>query len=138
MHAAGIELFDKWADMWNGDFRLMDEIMAAEFTLRYAQPGASAYDRIRDRPAFIAQIAEFREQRRDLRFAPQGSAVVDMDESGTGSVASPYSARYTGAEGVTIDVSGIDILRTTGGFITEVWSVSGGPGGRSFYATDRQ
>ncbi|PZS09712.1 MAG: hypothetical protein DLM55_05825 [Acidimicrobiales bacterium] len=29
--------------------------------------------------------------------------------------------------------SGIDILKVIGGLITEVWSVSGGVGGRTFY-----
>ncbi|WP_228785626.1 nuclear transport factor 2 family protein [Nocardia cyriacigeorgica] len=134
MRAAGIQLFDKWTDMWNGELHLAEQIMAPEFLLRYAQPGASDYDRIRDRAAFIAQIARLRDQRPDLRFTPQGSCVVDMDETGTGLVASPYGARFTGPGGSVVDVSGTDILRATGGLITEVWSVSGGPDGRSFYS----
>ncbi|TLG00230.1 ester cyclase [Nocardia cyriacigeorgica] len=134
VRAAGIELFARWTDMWNGELDLVEQIMAPEFVLRYAQPGASDYDYIRDRTAFRIQIARFRDQRPDLRFTPQGSFVVEMDETGTGLVASPYGARFTDSGGSVIDVSGTDILRTTGGFITEVWSVSGGPGGRSFYA----
>ncbi|MBF6440162.1 hypothetical protein [Nocardia cyriacigeorgica] len=136
MSSAAVQLFDKWTDMWNGELQLVEEIMAPEFILRYAQPGAADYDSIRDRPAFTAQIARLRHQRSDLRFAPQGSFVIDMDESGTGLVASPYGARFTAADGSVIDVSGTDILRATGGFITEVWSVSGGPGGRRFYSPD--
>ncbi|MFE3446132.1 nuclear transport factor 2 family protein [Nocardia sp. NPDC059180] len=134
MRAAGIELFDKWTSMWNGELDLVDEIMAREFTLRYAQPGASDYDDIHGRPAFAAQIARFRKQRPDLRFTPQGTAVVELDAAGTGLIACPYGAQFTGPHSAVIDVSGNDILRVTSGFITEVWSVSGGVGGRSFYA----
>jgi hypothetical protein len=119
--------------MWNGDYALAEKIMAPEFTLRYAQPGATDYDDIHDPQAFTAQIADFHRIVPNLRFTPQGEPVIEMDDTRTGFVARPYGAQFTGADGSTVHVSGTDILRSTHGVITEVWSVSGGLGGRSFY-----
>ncbi|WP_327121397.1 ester cyclase [Nocardia sp. NBC_01730] len=133
MRDFGIDLFDRWTAMWNGDLALADQIMAPEFTLRYAQPGATVYDDIHHPQALAAQIATSRESTPDLRFAPQGDAVIEMDDTRTGFVARPYGAQFTGTGGTPVAVSGTDILRTLNGVITEVWSVSGGPGGRSFY-----
>lgn len=133
MRDFGITLFDEWTAMWNGDLALADKIMAPEFTLRYAQPDASDYDDIHDPQAFAAKIAEFHEQLPGIRFAPQGEPVIEMDDTRTGFVASPYGAAFTGPAGDQVDVSGTDILRISAGLITEVWSVSGGLGGRSFY-----
>ncbi|WP_441952289.1 nuclear transport factor 2 family protein [Nocardia sp. 2TAF39] len=133
MRDFGIDLFDRWTAMWNGDLALADQIMAPEFTLRYAQPGATAYDNIHHPQALATQIATWRESIPGLRFTPQGDAVIEMDHTRTGFVARPYGARFTGTGGAPVAVSGTDILRTTNGVITEVWSVSGGLGGRSFY-----
>lgn len=133
MRDFGIELFDLWTEMWNGDLALAEKIMAPEFTLRYAQPNATVYDSIRTPQALAAQIVEFGEARPGLRFTPQGEFVIEMDDTRTGFVASPYGAEYTGPDGEAVSVSGTDILRATNGVITEVWSVSGGRGGRSYY-----
>ncbi|MCU1641250.1 MAG: hypothetical protein JWN03_1525 [Nocardia sp.] len=133
MRDFGIELFNRWTIMWNGDLALAQEIMAPEFTLRYAQPGASDYDDIHDPKAFAAQIESFHQQVPGLTFTPQGTPVVEMDDTGTGIIARPYGAQFDGPEGTRVDVSGTDILRTENGVIVEVWSVSGGLIGRSFY-----
>ncbi|OBF67822.1 hypothetical protein A9X06_35885 [Mycobacterium sp. 852002-51759_SCH5129042] len=98
MRAYGIELFDRWTAMWNGEVELANRIMAPHFTLRYAQPGAEAYDSIHDPETF----------------------------------ARPYGSRRPVADG-EIAVSGTDILRVGEGLIVEVWSVSGGTQGRSYY-----
>jgi hypothetical protein len=133
MRDFGITLFDEWTAMWNGELALAEKIMAPEFTLRYAQPNGSEYDDIHDPRALAAKIAEFREQRAGIRFAPQGEPVVEMDDTRTGLVARPYGAESTGPDGVTVAISGTDVLRTVAGVITEVWSASGGRAGRSFY-----
>ncbi|MEV4241386.1 MULTISPECIES: nuclear transport factor 2 family protein [unclassified Nocardia] len=133
MRDFGITLFDEWTAMWNGDLALADKIMAPEFTLRYAQPGASQYDDIHDPQTFAARIAEFHEQRPGVRFTPQGEPVVEIDDTRTGFVARPYGSAFTGPNGEQVDVSGTDILRFTSGLITEVWSASGGAAGRGYY-----
>ncbi|MBV7703030.1 ester cyclase [Nocardia nova] len=132
MRAYGIELFDRWTAMWNGELELANRIMAPHFTLRYAQPGAEAYDSIHDPETFARQIAAFRAAAPGQRFETQGEAVVEIDDRRTGIVARPYGSRRPVADG-EIAVSGTDILRVEEGLIVEVWSVSGGTQGRSYY-----
>ncbi|WP_227982530.1 nuclear transport factor 2 family protein [Nocardia spumae] len=132
MRDFGIELFDRWTAMWNGELELAERIMAPRFTLRYAQPGAEVYDTVRDPAAFARQIATFRAALPGQRFEVQGVAVVDIDHGRTGFVARPYGSRRPGADG-EIAISGTDILRVVDGLIVEVWSVSGGIAGRSYY-----
>ncbi|MEU1311162.1 hypothetical protein ABZ419_20045 [Streptomyces cinnamoneus] len=138
MRQFGVELYDRWTAMWNGDTGLAGEIMAPEFRLRYAQAGTGAFDDVR-RPAELADvIAGWHRQRPGLQFLAEGPAVVDMDGyDGTaapeGIVARPYLASFTGDDGQVVSRSGTDILRFSGGRITEVWSVSSGAGGRTFY-----
>jgi len=132
----GIEVYDRWAAMWNGDLSLADKIMAPGFRLRYAQPGADVFDDI-TRPAELAAlIAEFRAARNELRYAPEGEAVVDLeliDGEATGMVARPYGSTQLDENGREVTISGTDVLRLENGLITEVWSVSGGRAGRPFY-----
>ncbi|MEC3956015.1 nuclear transport factor 2 family protein [Nocardia sp. CDC153] len=133
MRDFGIELYERWAAIWNRELPVED-VMAPEFTLRYAQPGASVYDDIHDPAAFAEQIELFHKQIPGLVFAPQGVPVIDMDETGTGLVAQPYGVTITRPGEKVVELSGTDILRAENGRIVEVWSVSGGLGGRSFYA----
>ncbi len=136
MQYSGIEVFDRWTAMWNGELALAERIMAPRFTLRYAQPGAEIYDGIHEPDAFARQIAEFRRALPGQRFEVQGEAVVDLDDRGTGLVARPYGSRRPSADGETV-VSGTDILRLADGVIVEVWSVSGGMRGRPYYPAAR-
>jgi hypothetical protein len=136
MNEMAEQVFQDWTALWNGEVALAEKIMAPEFRLRYAQPGVDVFDTIR-RPQQLADIiAKWHEMRPNLRFKPEGERVAEltMEDGGpTGKVASPYLARMT-YEGEERAVSGIDILRLENGRITEVWSVSGGPEGRRFYA----
>ncbi|RLP29627.1 nuclear transport factor 2 family protein [Nocardia seriolae] len=135
MRDHAIDLFDRWTAMWDGDLALAEEIMAPEFTLRYAQPGASEYDDIHDPATFATAIDKFRAERPGLSFSVQGQPIVEMSDARTGIIARPYGARVVDANGVVVrDISGTDILRFADGKIVEVWSVSGGLAGRSFYA----
>lgn len=132
MRDFAIELFDKWTALWSGELTLGQEILAPKFTLRYAQPGATVYDEIHDPQTFVEQIARFRAERPGLRYETQGIPVVEIDSARTGSIARPYGARRPGPDG-ELNLSGTDILRFEQGRIVEVWSVSGGAQGRSFY-----
>ncbi|MFI9236414.1 nuclear transport factor 2 family protein [Streptomyces sp. NPDC053079] len=137
MRRFGVELYDRWTALWNGDTGLAGEIMAPEFRLRYAQAGTETFDDVR-RPGELADvIAGWHRRRPGLRFVAEGPAVVDTEgDDGTaphGVVARPYRASFTGDDGQLVSRSGTDILRFSGGRITEVWSVSSGAGGRTFY-----
>ncbi|MGA5821043.1 hypothetical protein ACPC54_24630 [Kitasatospora sp. NPDC094028] len=137
---AGVEVYDRWTALWNGALGLAEEIMAPEFTLRYAQPGSDAFDEVRT-PAQLAElIGQWRAARPGIRFEVDGVPVVDVAvDAGadapavSGLVARPYLASVPDGEGGTTALSGTDILRLSGGLIAEVWSVSPGPGGRTFY-----
>lgn len=136
MRQFGIHLFDQWTAMWNGDLGLADQIMASEFRLRYAQAGTDAFDNVRHPQQLADTIATWHQTHPGLSFSAEGEAVVDLaltDGTAMGSVGRPYLASYTGETVQTIARSGIDILKVIGGLITEVWSVSGGVGGRTFY-----
>jgi hypothetical protein len=129
---AGIEMFDRWTALWNRDVRLAERIMAPRFVLRYAQAGGAVFDEIRT-PQRLAEIIDgWHRDRPGLRFTAEGEAVVDGthgDGGFGGLVARPYVAGFTGAPAR----SGTDILRVADGRITEVWSVSSGADGRTFY-----
>lgn len=128
----GVALYDRWAEMWSGT-RPADDVMASSFRLRYAQVGAESFNGISDVETFTIAVADFRTQRPGIFYTPEGPAVVDMDASGTGTVARPYLATIPGIGDVdTVHVSGTDILRAIDGEVVEVWSVSAR--GVPFYA----
>ncbi|MFF2149246.1 alpha/beta hydrolase fold domain-containing protein [Kitasatospora sp. NPDC058190] len=131
----GVEIYDQWTRLWNLDLALAEEIMAPELTLRYAQPGAEVFDKIRTPQQLAAAITAFHKVRPGLLFTPEGEAAVDLefvDGRPNGLVARPYRASRPGDGGREVAVSGTDILRISDGLISEVWSVSGGAGGRTF------
>lgn len=120
----GVTIYDRWAEMWSGVISA-NEVMAPQFQLRYAQPGAEHFNAVTDIGEFATSITEFRAERPGIFYTPQGPAVVDMDSSGTGIVSRPYLATIPGSDAVdTVRVSGTDILRCERGKIVEVWSVS--------------
>ncbi|MFI6446698.1 nuclear transport factor 2 family protein [Kitasatospora sp. NPDC050543] len=132
----GIRLYDRWTALWNHDLDLAVPIMAPEFTLRYAQAGAEVFDDARTPPQLADIIAAWHKGRPGLTFTAEGVAVVDLtlvDGVPSGLVARPYRASFTGEDGDVVERSGTDILRVADGLIAEVWSVSSGVGGRTFY-----
>lgn len=130
--AVGAAIYDRWAAMWSGALAV-DEVMAPQFQLRYAQPGAEHFNTVGDIEKFSESITAFRAARPGIFYTPEGPAVVDMDSSGTGIVARPYLATIPGSGGADpVYVSGTDILRCMQGRIVEVWSVSAR--GVPFYA----
>ncbi|WKD33587.1 nuclear transport factor 2 family protein [Streptomyces xanthophaeus] len=132
----GIDAYDRWTAMWNGDLDLAAKIMAPEFVLRYAQAGTEAFDEVRTPQQLAGIIAAWHREHRGLRFVAEGAPVVDLarvDGAPAGLVARPYLASFTGEDARTIARSGTDTLRITNGLISEVWSVSSGSAGRTFY-----
>jgi hypothetical protein len=71
-----------------------------------------------------------------IRFSAEGEPAVDLEWSDGGPhgrVARPYLAVFVDSSRQTIARSGIDMLSVQGGRIAEVWSVSSGAAGRTFY-----
>ncbi|WP_327673926.1 nuclear transport factor 2 family protein [Kitasatospora sp. NBC_00458] len=136
MRTFGTGLFDRWTALWNGELGLADEIMAPDFVLRYAQAGTDAFDEIRTPQQLARIVAGWHESHAGLRFAAEGTAVVDLtpaDGAPTGLVARPYHASFAADGAGKVARSGVDILRVSDGLIVEVWSVSSGAAGRTFY-----
>ncbi|MFF0413896.1 nuclear transport factor 2 family protein [Kitasatospora sp. NPDC004745] len=137
LRGVGAGVYDRWTALWNGELRLAAEIMAPEFTLRYAQAGTEVFDEVRTPERLAEVIAQWRAMRGPgLRFEAEGVAVADLEPAGgtvSGLVARPYRASFVDADGAVVARSGTDTLRITDGLITEVWSVSSGAAGRTFY-----
>ena len=136
LHQKGIDLFERWTAMWNLNLDLAEEIMAPRFTLHYAQTGAEVFDDLHQ-PQDLADIINVWHQKRPgIRFKSEGEAVVDLSLDGDslrGLVARPYFVSFLGEQNQLIARSGTDILKITDGRISEVWSVSSGASGRTFY-----
>lgn len=136
LRKAGTGIYDDWTALWNGDTGVAGKIMAPYFTLRYTQANTEPFDDIHTPSQLADVIKAWRAKRGDLRFAPEGTTVADLElVDGTlhGLVARPYLAVFTGDDGTEVARSGTDTLRIEGGLITEVWSVSSGAAGRTYY-----
>jgi hypothetical protein len=138
LRLAGSAVYDRWTALWNRDPTVGAGLLAPTLTLRYAQAGSEAFDEVRTPEALVALIEAWHVRRGGtLRFEAEGVPVVDVrrDEVGvTGLVARPYRVTHVAADGTTTARSGTDVLRVEDGRIAEVWSVSSGASGRTFYA----
>jgi hypothetical protein len=136
LKSKGIEIYDQWTYLWNLDLDLAGKILAPELTLHYAQAGGELFDDVH-RPEQLAELIRLWHRKRPgIVFAAEGEAVVDLaevDGEAVGLVARPYLVCYTGDDGSPVRRSGTDILKIIDGRIREVWSVSSGAQGRTFY-----
>ena len=135
LRAAGIALFDRWTELWNGNTALASVIMASHFTLHYAQANTEKFDDAHTPEALAALIQSWHEYRPGIRFSAEANCVVDLEQTPAGlrgNVARPYLAAFVDPQGQMVARSGIDLLRVDGGRIVEVWSVSSGAAGRTF------
>jgi hypothetical protein len=133
LRAYGITLFDRWTAMWNGTVAIAHQIMAPEFTLRYAQANTDLVDAVHTPGKLVELIQHWHQLRPGIEFTAEGEAAVDLTPSHDGRVARPYLAVYVDVAGQTVARSGIDMMAVMGGRIVEVWSVSSGAHGRTFY-----
>ena len=132
----GIQIFDQWTDLWNKNLGLSEKILARRLSLHYAQAGTEAFDKI-ETPAQLSDMINFWHQKRSgIVFKTEGEPVVDLIENDNGVfglVARPYHVSYLDENGNRVARSGTDILKISNGKIQEVWSVSSGALGRTFY-----
>jgi hypothetical protein len=136
INTIGLELFDRWTAYWNEDYTQADTIMAPDFTLHYAQAGGERFDDIHSPEQMTEIIKAWHTMRQNITFKPEGECVVDLTQSAngvTGLVARPYFVAFDGDNGERVCRSGTDILKFSDSKIVEVWSVSSGVQGRTFY-----
>lgn len=135
IRTTGIGLFDRWTAYWNEDYS-QEEIMAPHLTLHYAQAGGERFDDIHTPQQMTEIIKAWHTMRKNIVFKPEGECVVDLVQSDTGvsgMVARPYFVAFDGEESSRVCRSGTDILKFSDSRIVEVWSVSSGAQGRTFY-----
>jgi hypothetical protein len=135
MRDAGVALFDRWTQMWNGHTELAPVIMASHFDLHYAQANTEPFDSAHTPEALAVLIDGWHRYRPGIRFSTEAHCVVELElkQAGLfGQVARPYLASFKDAQGQEVARSGIDLLRVSDGRIVEVWSVSSGAAGRTF------
>jgi len=132
----GIQIFDQWTDLWNKNLGLSEKILAPRLSLHYTQAGTEAFDKI-ETPTQLSDMIDFWHQKRSrIVFKTEGEPVVDLTENDNGVfglVARPYYVSYFDENGNKVARSGTDILKIDYGKICEVWSVSSGALGRTFY-----
>ncbi|MFG2118257.1 nuclear transport factor 2 family protein [Streptomyces sp. NPDC048710] len=115
----GSTLFERWTALWNGDFSDPEAFLAPDFRIRFGNdPENAATDEIHGPAGIVAFISDFRTERPGLRYAVEGTPLVD---GALGQVASRWYV--TGPGGV--HKSGIDLFEVVDGRIATVWSVTG-------------
>ena len=117
--ATGIALFDRWTALWNGDLSDPETFLAPGFRIRFGNdPANAATDEVRGPAGIVAYVRTFREERPGLRYAVDGTPMVD---AGPGRVACCWYVTLTDGT----QKSGIDLLEVVDGRISAVWSVTG-------------
>jgi hypothetical protein len=132
----GIQIFDQWTELWNKNLILSEEIIAPCISLHYAQADTEAFDKIQTPVQLSDMITFWHQKRSGIVFKTEGEPVVDLIKNNKGIcglVARPYHVSFIDETGKRISRSGTDILKIVNGKIQEVWSVSSGALGRTFY-----
>jgi len=132
----GIRIFDQWTELWNLTLDQPEKILGPHLCLHYAQAGTEAFDKIETPNELLEMIVFWHQKRSGIVFRVEGEAVVDLTENDNGIlglVARPYHVSFIDENQNSIARSGTDILKIENGKIVEVWSVSSGSQGRTFY-----
>jgi hypothetical protein len=125
----GVDLWDRWTALWNGDLALGPDILAADFRIHFGNVIEDAdTDSFRGPADLTAFIGAFRRRYRRLRYRTGVGPIVDIpavDGVPAGHVACRWLADAIDGTGTPTTKAGIDILRIAGDRIVEVWSVTG-------------
>ncbi|WP_369246281.1 nuclear transport factor 2 family protein [Streptomyces sp. R41] len=121
--ATGIALFERWTALWNGDFADPEGFLAPNFRIRFGNdPDNADTDTLHGPRGIVDYIAAFRASLPGVRFAVEGTPLVDV---GKGSVASRWCVTRQDDSGIAVAKSGIDLFQVEEGRIVTVWSVTG-------------
>jgi hypothetical protein len=125
----GVDLWDRWTALWNGDLAIGPDILAPDFRIHFGGviEGADT-DSFRGSADLTSFISEFRQRYRRLHYRTGVGPIVDVeavDGSAAGHVACRWLADSTDSTGASSTKGGIDILRVADDRIAEVWSVTG-------------
>jgi hypothetical protein len=99
----GLDLWQRWTALWNGDLALADELLSPGFRIHFGNAVVSVdTDALRGPGDLVAFIAEHRAQLPGVRYEPDGPPIVAFevgDGVPTGRLAARWTVRRTDGTG---------------------------------------
>ena len=118
-------LWQKWLQLWNGDYAQADRIISSEFRVHVALLDGSSEDAIRGPGGLTRWIKDSRGIFSDLKFTMQVGPLIDGQYIvGRWEATGPYKGGMPGATaapGTDVTFTGTDIVLVKGGKIVEYW-----------------
>jgi hypothetical protein len=125
----GLDLWNRWTAMWNGDLFLADELLSPGFQIHFGNTLVTIdTDGLRGPRDLAGFVAAHRAELPGVRYEPDGPPIVALelvDGVPTGRLAARWTVQRVDGTGRLVRKSGIDVLAIAGGRITGVWSVTG-------------
>jgi predicted ester cyclase len=120
------ELYDRWADLWRGDFSHAYEILAPEFVVHQARPDGSDSESTRGPARLLPEIEQTMAAFGDITLTVDVGPIVDGDLiAARWTMRAIYAgglAQATAPVGTNIAFGGHDILRVADGRFVEYWT----------------
>ena len=119
-------LWERWADLWNGNLALAEEIIAPDFVAHAAPITGVGSDEVHGRAALQGWIQGIRTAISDLQFTTQVGPLAEGDlVAGRWVARGTYRGGLPGAtatSGTVLTFTGTDTWRVAGGQIVEYWA----------------
>ena len=119
------QLLRAWVQVWNGDYRPAERIIAPDFTVHAALLDGGDGSAIKGPAGLVAMVKQIRGPLPDLRFDVQVGPIIDGPHVVVRWIATgTYGGGFPGATapvGTKVTFTGVDILRTEHGKFAEYW-----------------
>jgi hypothetical protein len=120
----GVELYRRWASMWNGSLALADDIIADGFVAHLTGDAVTPPEGIRDADSVALWVAFIRERGANLSYTVELGPIVDGDlVVGFWRLAGMRKFQK-GESAQPFEKVGIDILRHRDGRLVECWTMN--------------
>jgi predicted ester cyclase len=126
-NAANAALASPWKDLWNGDLRVADQIIASDFVAHAAPLTGTGPDEIRGREALKGWISGIHAIVPDVTFVIEVGPITDDEYlvvrwKARGTYAGGFPGAPPEAAGRDLTFTGTDILRIADGKLAEYWA----------------
>lgn len=119
------QLVVAWVALWNGDYRLAEEIVSPDVRVHAALMDGGDGSAVKGPSGMVDLVRQIRAAFQDLRFSVQVGPVIDGDHVAVRWVATgAYVGGFPGATapvGTGVTFTGTDTLRVERGRIVEYW-----------------
>jgi predicted ester cyclase len=119
-------LYDRWAELWRGDFGHAEEILDPTFVVHQARPDGTDSEATTGAARLLPEIEQTRAAFGDITITVDVGPIVDGDlVSARWTMRATYAGGLPGATapiGTKIAFSGHDILRASDGKFVEYWT----------------